>query len=292
MKPVLPVSIFAIPISPNLEKNRYGILTGEVRKSGANPNDAQKRAGQSEGRDRGGAFAFDQNNRSGGGPGPGLPGGVGRRARRRQTVRRLQRGRPERLRLPRGEPDRRARFGVRRRRRDLGFQLEPVLRRTSNLDFKPFGDAHTNEEIDLYGGWRPTADGVSLDLGAQYYGYVNQPTGGRVAYTEVYAKATHAIGAATLGASVYYSPQFTGHTGEAWYTEANLAYTLSKTVSASGALGRQSIEAGGSYTTWNAGLTWTLNPHLSLDARYWDTDEHQFGTPYHARVVAALKATF
>lgn len=163
---------------------------------------------------------------------------------------------------------------------------------TSNLDFKPFGDAHTNEEIDLYGGWRPTVGGVSLDLGAQYYGYVNQPSGGRVAYTEVYAKATHAIGPVTLGASVYYSPEFTGHTGEAWYTEANFAYTLSKTVSASGALGHQSIQAGGGYATWNAGLTWTLTPHLSLDARYWDTDQHEFGTPYHARAVAALKATF
>ena len=163
---------------------------------------------------------------------------------------------------------------------------------TSNLDFKPFGDTHTNEEVDLYGGWRPTVDGVSLDLGAQYYGSVNQPAGGRVAYTEVYAKATRAFGPATLGASIYYSPQFTGHTGEAWYTEANLAYAVSKTVSASAALGRQDIAAGGSYTTWNAGLTWTLNPHLSLDARYWDTNEHQFGTPYHARAVAALKATF
>ena len=163
---------------------------------------------------------------------------------------------------------------------------------TSNLDFKPFGDTHTNEEVDLYAGWRPSVDGVSLDLGAQYYGYVNQPSGGRVAFTEVYAKATRAYGPATLGASIYYSPQFTGHTGEAWYTEANAAYTISKTVSASGALGRQSIAAGGSYTTWNAGLTWTLTPHLSLDARYWDTDEHNFGTPYHARGVVALKATF
>ena len=163
---------------------------------------------------------------------------------------------------------------------------------TSNLDFKPFGDTHTNEEVDLYGGWRPTVHGVSLDLGAQYYGYVNQPTGGRVAFTEVYAKVTRAFGPATLGASIYYSPQFTGHTGEAWYTEANLAYAVSKTVSASGAVGRQSIAAGGSYTTWNTGLTWTLNPHLSLDARYWDTNEHAFGTPYHARAVAALKATF
>ena len=90
-------------------------------------------------------------------------------------------------------------------------------------------------------------------------------------------------------------PQFTGHTGEAWYTEAKPtpAYTLSKAVSSPpGALGRQSIAAGGSYTTWNAGLTWTLTPHLSLDARYWDTNEHNFGTPYHARAVAALKATF
>ncbi|HEY3814676.1 MAG TPA: TorF family putative porin [Caulobacteraceae bacterium] len=163
---------------------------------------------------------------------------------------------------------------------------------TSNLDFKPFGDSHTNEEVDLYAGLRPTVANVSLDLGAQYYGYVNQPSGGRVAYTEVYAKATRAFGPATVGASLYYSPQFTGHTGEAWYSEANLAYTLSKKWSASGALGRQDIAAGGSYTTWNAGLTYAVTSHLSLDGRYWDTNEHRFGDPYHARAVLALKATF
>lgn len=164
---------------------------------------------------------------------------------------------------------------------------------TSNLDFKPFGDTHTNEEIDLYGGIRPTYEGFNFDFGVQYYGYVNQPDNApAVDYTEVYAKVTRAFGPATWGASVFYSPQFTGHTGDAEYYEVNLAYTINPKWSASGAVGHQEIEKATSYTTWNAGVTYAITDHLGLDVRYYDTDEHSIAKPYKARVVAALKATF
>ena len=50
---------------------------------------------------------------------------------------------------------------------------------TSNVDFsKLAGDTSTDEEIDLYGGWRPTAAGFNFDFGVQYYGYVDQPKAG------------------------------------------------------------------------------------------------------------------
>ena len=164
---------------------------------------------------------------------------------------------------------------------------------TSNLDFKPFGDTHTNEEIDLYGGIRPTYEGFNFDFGVQYYGYVNQPNNfPAVDYTEVYAKVTRAFGPATLGASVYYSPKFTGGTGDATYTEANIAYTIDPKWSVSGALGHQEIQKATSYTTWNAGVTYALTDHLGIDVRYYDTDEHGLGSPYKARGVVALKATF
>ncbi len=163
---------------------------------------------------------------------------------------------------------------------------------TSNVDFKPFGDPKTTEEVDLYAGVRPVIGSVNLDLGVQYYGYVNEPSGPKPHYAEVYAKTTHAMGPATVGASVFYSPEFGYKSGNAWYYEANLAWTLDKKWSASGAVGRQEIEKAGDYTTWNAGLTWALSDHLSLDGRYYDTDQHSFGDPYKARGVVALKATF
>jgi uncharacterized protein (TIGR02001 family) len=163
---------------------------------------------------------------------------------------------------------------------------------TSNLDFKPFGDTQTNEEIDLYAGWKPTVATVNLDLGVQYYGYVHQPQGAKVDFTEVYAKGSKAFGPLTLGAAVNYSPRFTYDTGKAWYYEANAAYAVSKKWTVSGAVAHQDIEVGGSYTTWNAGVTYAITDKVSLDGRYWDTDEHGFGTPYRSRAVLALKATF
>jgi len=124
----------------------------------------------------------------------------------------------------------------------------------SNLDFKPFGDKSTNTEIDLYGGYKTTFSGVSLDIGAIYYAYAGQPTGGpSVDYVEAYVKATKAFGPLTVGGSFFISPDFTGETGTAEYFEANAAYAINKKLSISGAVGRQEIEKVDGYTTWNIG---------------------------------------
>jgi uncharacterized protein (TIGR02001 family) len=173
---------------------------------------------------------------------------------------------------------------------------------TSNVDFSPSGDHSTNQEIDLYGGWRPTFAGVNFDLGYIYYGYRNQPHGLRESYSEVYLKGSHAFGPFTLGASAYHSPNFPGITRTADYYEVNAAYALSGSWSLSGAVGRQFesgalIDAGGyvcdfDYSTWNAGVTYAINDHTSLDLRYWDTNQHQMGSIYHSHVVLMLKATF
>ena len=164
---------------------------------------------------------------------------------------------------------------------------------TSNLDFKPFGDRDTNEEIDLYGGYKTTLSTVSLDVGFIYYGYVNQPKGGpSVDYLEGYVKATKAFGPVTLGGGFYYSPDFTGETGDGEYFEGNAAWAIDKKWSVSGAIGRQEIEKVAGYTTWNLGVSYAITDALALDVRYYDTDEHGFGKVYGSRGVAALRFTF
>jgi uncharacterized protein (TIGR02001 family) len=173
---------------------------------------------------------------------------------------------------------------------------------TSNVDFSPFGDNSTNEEIDLYGGWRPTVAGFNLDLGYQYYGYVDQTAHVPEDYSEIYLKGTRGFGPLTLGASIYYSPNFPGLAKDAEYYEVNAAYTINPKWALSGAVGRQDeskavyITGGDSvdfnYTTWNVGATYTINDHTSLDLRYWDTDEHSSGNPFHSHIVGQLKATF
>ncbi len=155
-----------------------------------------------------------------------------------------------------------------------------------------FGNG-TDAEVDLYGGVRPSLGGFSFDFGGIYYAYPGQPSGSDEGYFEFKAAGSHPIGPATLGAAVYYSPNFFGPgslTGV--YYEANLAVPVVKNVSLSGALGRQEVEGPGDYTTWNLGATWSFAKHLAVDVRYWDTDTHSFGKIYGSRGVVGLKATF
>ncbi|MGO4703493.1 TorF family putative porin [Dyella sp. 2RAB6] len=173
---------------------------------------------------------------------------------------------------------------------------------TSNVDFSPSGDTRTSQEVDLYGGWRPTLAGINFDLGYIYYGYRNQPRGLRESYAETYLRASHAFGPVTLGVAAYHSPNFPGISRRATYGEANIGYTFNATWSASAAWGRQAtahatVHDDGSasrfaYNTWNLGLTWAINNHTSLDLRYWDTSAHGSGDIYGSRMVAGLKATF
>lgn len=164
----------------------------------------------------------------------------------------------------------------------------------SNVDFEPFGDDDTSAEVDLYAGIKPEAAGWVFDLGAIYYAYVGQPDNfPELNYLEFKAGASRAIGPATIGGAVFYSPEFTGEVGEAVYFEANGAYTVNDRLTISGAVGRQTFsDIDSDYTTWNLGGTVALNETFGLDIRYWDTDEHDFGDIYESRVVASLKAVF
>lgn len=159
----------------------------------------------------------------------------------------------------------------------------------SNVDF---GNG-TKAEYDLYGGIRPTLGIVSLDLGVIYYGYANKPSGPDEAYYEFKALATVPVGPATLGASIYYSPEFPFKAGNAEYYEVNGSIPVPNTkLSVSGAVGRQQIDVGGDYTTWNLGAGYAVTDHLGFDLRYWDTDKHSYGRIYHSQVVLGVKATF
>jgi uncharacterized protein (TIGR02001 family) len=159
----------------------------------------------------------------------------------------------------------------------------------SNVDF---GNG-TDLEYDLYAGIKPTVGAVTFDLGVIYYGYVDSPSGSNQDYVEAKLAASVPAGPATLGAAVYYSPEFFGDTGDAWYYEINAAVTIPDTkVSLSGALGRQDIEVGPGYTTWNAGIGYALTDNIGLDLRYWDTAKDKFGDISEGRVVGGVKFTF
>lgn len=158
----------------------------------------------------------------------------------------------------------------------------------SNVDFNNGTDA----EIDFYAGIKPQAGPVSLDFGALYYSYVNSPSGSNQSYWEFKAAGSMPIGPATLGAAVYYSPEFFGKTGEALYYEVNGSMPINEKLSVSAAIGHQDVDYAGDYNTWNLGLGYAFNDKVGIDVRYHDTDEHGYGDIYDSRAVVSLKTVF
>ncbi len=91
----------------------------------------------------------------------------------------------------------------------------------------------------------------------------------------------------TAGLTVFYSPEYTGKTGEVWTVEGSLSVALPKIGAASPGFsalvgyqagdqaGWQALFANGdsSYVYWNAGVSLGfMDDKLSLDFRYWDTN--------------------
>jgi uncharacterized protein (TIGR02001 family) len=181
---------------------------------------------------------------------------------------------------------------------------------TSNVEFGDagLGGTATDQEVDLYGGFKPVVGPVTFDFGLIYYGYINDYKD-YADYWEGKAAGSMAVGPGTVGLALYYSPEFPLYPdggGKAVYGEINGSFPVGK-ASVSGALGYQDLDknkAGGGvlngYTTWNIGVTYPLTSKVSVDGRYWDTDSkaHDFyGTKQHApfnagsSFVATLKVT-
>ena len=156
----------------------------------------------------------------------------------------------------------------------------------SNVDF---GD-DTDAEVDLYGGYRGEAAGFAFDVGAVGYGYVNAPDGADYDYVELKAAASRAIGPATFGAAVYWSPDFFGLDKEATYVEANAAFAPADKWTVSAAIGHQSLDVNDDYTTWNIGVGYAVTDHVAIDVRYHDTDVD--GPLSEGRAVAGVKFLF
>ena len=128
-------------------------------------------------------------------------------------------------------------------------------------------------EADVYSGFRPSLGPVAFDLGVIGYFYPGAADdAAELDYIEAKLGASITpVEHLTLGATAYFSPDFTGETGEALYTEASAAYAFTEAFSVSGALGNQEIDEAVDYSTWNAGASFTAHG-FKFDVRYYETD--------------------
>lgn len=157
----------------------------------------------------------------------------------------------------------------------------------SNVDFEEF-DAGSGVEVDLYAGLRPQVGPVTLDVGVVGYFYpgvkdlqAGAGVEGELDYVEAYAKASVApMDRLTLSAALYFSPEFAGETGEAYYAEVNAEYAATEATIVSASVGYQTVEDVSGvfpgdfrdeYATWSVGVTQSFET-FELDVRYTDTD--------------------
>jgi uncharacterized protein (TIGR02001 family) len=161
-------------------------------------------------------------------------------------------------------------------------------------------------EYDLYAGWKPQLGPVALDLGVIYYGYkdgeYNDYSDGNT--IELKAAGSIPVGGATLGAAVYWTPDYVGDVNgsdddDSVYYEANAAYTFSNKATLSGAVGVVTLDDDvysiDSYTTANVGVSFPITDNLSVDGRFITVNDDavdEFGNVAQDKLVATLKATF
>jgi uncharacterized protein (TIGR02001 family) len=151
----------------------------------------------------------------------------------------------------------------------------------SNVDFgavSPF-DTVANIEVSIYGGFKANTGPVAWDLGVIYYTYPGDNFFVDLNFVELKVAASGEVWkGGTLGATVFFSPEYIFETGEVLTVEGTFAQVLPNvgmfTPTFSATIGRSEFQDFDflSYTYWNVGLTLGFHERWSVDLRYWDTD--------------------
>lgn len=180
---------------------------------------------------------------------------------------------------------------------DLGYGIAYLGMWASGVDFDngvlpATTGQNANAEIDLYAGFKPTWRGAEFDFGVIYYFYPGaSDRGAELDMVELKAGVSGTLAPnLTAGATVYWSPEYTGETGNVWTFEGKAGYQFRKvgvfTPTVSGTLGVQLGDDAAwraafgngrdDYVYWNAGLDLAVD-NISFDFRYWDTNVSNSG---------------
>jgi uncharacterized protein (TIGR02001 family) len=199
-----------------------------------------------------------------------------------------------------------------------------ALRRNPDHYHDNLFDTWAYLELDPYAGFKGKHGHIAWDVGVVYYGYPNSTRNlflnphtdeyerFRNEYLEIKAGLSGEVWKdGTLGATLFYSPDYQFETGSVWTLELGFAQALGKhwwfTPTFSALVGRQwgndddyavrIANGDDGYTYWNAGLTLGFHEKWSIDLRYWDTslgDDFCSGSVFQCdeRYVATLKFAY
>ena len=169
----------------------------------------------------------------------------------------------------------------------------------SNVDF---GDGATNIEVDFYGGYAGDFGNsmFSYDVGFIYYAYPGGLKGDQADFVEFGGTLGADLGAVSLSAGIWWSPDFFGGIGDAIYVPIGIEVPIPAGdgpigLSASANVGfNKYIDIDYSYINWDIGLTVSIEDWFDIDLRYHDTDEPDIACQNvcDARFVASVSRSF
>ena len=154
---------------------------------------------------------------------------------------------------------------------DSGFYLGTWA---SNVNFQD--DNEASAELDIYGGYGFSYKSFNVDLGAIYYAYPDADSDLNYDFYEVYAGVDTTIDKLGLGASVNYTPENFGNSGDATYLALTGDYALTNNLTLKSNIGYQMIDDANAFGTddylhWGLGLGYDLNG-FDLSVKYSQSD--------------------
>ena len=149
-------------------------------------------------------------------------------------------------------------------------------------------------ELDVYAGWRPTFDNLTLDIGALGYLYPGND-GGDINTVEYKAGLSYDFGVVAPGAFVYYSDDWY-NTGDAWRYELSAAVPLPWEMKLVAKYGWNEFDTLIDYQDWSIGVTKDVLG-VTLGLSYADSDldsDTECGAPFQCdgQVVFSVSKAF
>jgi uncharacterized protein (TIGR02001 family) len=150
----------------------------------------------------------------------------------------------------------------------------------SNVEFNDNDQAYL--ELDYSGGITTTVAGVKLDAFGIYYNYPTAASALNYDYVEAGFGAGYDFGLAAVNGQFYWSPDFFGGIGDAYYFSGNVSVPLPFKLVAAGHVGHSTFDSSAAtdYTDWSLSLTRNILG-FDLSVSYVDTDLSEgecFGT--------------
>jgi uncharacterized protein (TIGR02001 family) len=145
---------------------------------------------------------------------------------------------------------------------------------SSSVDFNDGDEASV--EVDIYGGYVGNIKGLIYDVGVLYYIYPGADSSLDYDYGEGLLSLGYDFDHFFAKASVYYSPEFSGSNGNAFYYKGNVDVPLPHDFKFLLHAGRQEVEENDTYgrpdyNEWSAGLGYNL-ASFDLLLKYIDSD--------------------